>query len=287
MSSRKLLLIILLPLGALYSNVPEIASLKDIQSGPLKELRTEIAVNLRSVSRKKKPAAELRFFKYRIRENDRFYPVLARFSQDEDTVSSLNGIIHPNDLEAGQILYIPNIRGLFLKKSEYQTEKTESDESAILFLHPQTNEEYILLPGAKKSPGERSLFRGEGFIFPVEDGIQTSGFGMRRDPFSKRMVFHGGIDIAAPSGTPVYASRSGNIAFSGEKGGYGKLVVIDHSFGYETLYGHLSEIRVTEGAEVKKGDLIGYVGSTGRSTGPHLHFELRKNGRKVRPDLKE
>ncbi|MGV3767242.1 MAG: peptidoglycan DD-metalloendopeptidase family protein [Chitinophagaceae bacterium] len=112
----------------------------------------------------------------------------------------------------------------------------------------------------------------------------ASGFGYRIDPIYKMTKFHAGLDFSAPQGTPVYASANGTISVAGNLGnGYGNHVVIRHGYGYETLYGHLYKIKARNGQKVKRGEIIGYVGSTGKSTGPHLHYEVHRNGVKVDP----
>ncbi|MEQ9363564.1 MAG: M23 family metallopeptidase, partial [Leptospirales bacterium] len=117
-------------------------------------------------------------------------------------------------------------------------------------------------------------------------GRVSSSYGMRSDPFTRRQTFHGGLDIAAPRGTPVHASRGGKvIRVAGDAKGYGKLVVIEHKFGYKTYYGHLSAILVRKGQKVSADQIIGRVGATGRATGPHLHFEVRKNGQRKNPSV--
>ena len=103
---------------------------------------------------------------------------------------------------------------------------------------------------------------------------RTSGFGARIDPFTGRYAFHPGIDFAGPWGAPVHATAPGTVVFAGNRGGYGNMVEIDHGFGIHTRYGHLSAITVQVGAQVDKGAAIGRVGSTGRSTGPHVHYEV-------------
>jgi murein DD-endopeptidase MepM/ murein hydrolase activator NlpD len=114
-------------------------------------------------------------------------------------------------------------------------------------------------------------------------GRVTSHYGYRTDPFTGRYEFHEGVDIKAPWGTPVRATAEGKVVFAGWKPGYGKTVIIRHAFGYTTLYGHLSKIRVRRGRWVKSGDVIGYVGSSGRSTGPHVHYEVWRYSRKLNP----
>jgi len=121
-------------------------------------------------------------------------------------------------------------------------------------------------------------------------GRISSPFGMRPDPFTGKQAFHSGVDIAADSGTPVYAIQDGIVIHSGPKGGYGNCVIIDHYYPdvpqiprLQTKYGHNSSIVVNVGDTVRRGQVISYVGSTGRSNGPHLHFEVTYNGMYVNP----
>jgi murein DD-endopeptidase MepM/ murein hydrolase activator NlpD len=112
----------------------------------------------------------------------------------------------------------------------------------------------------------------------------ASGFGYRVDPVYKTVKFHAGLDFAAPLGTPIYATADGIVRVAGNLGnGYGNHVVVNHGYGYETLYGHMYRIGVKNGHRVKRGEVIGYVGSTGKSTGPHCHYEVHKNGRPLDP----
>ena len=120
-------------------------------------------------------------------------------------------------------------------------------------------------------------------VAPVA-GTVTDGYGVRSNPFGgEEPEFHGGLDIAAPTGTPVVAAGTGTITFAGWHNGYGQLVVIDHGNGYQTRYGHLSAIDAGLGANVTRGELVGRVGSTGRSTGAHLHYEVRVGDRHTNP----
>jgi len=109
------------------------------------------------------------------------------------------------------------------------------------------------------------------------------GFGERTDPFSGEGAMHTGVDISAPTGTPVLATADGIVTFAEWFSGYGQLVIVDHANGYETYYAHLSRFGVVEGQEVRRGDQIGAVGSTGRVTAPHLHYEVRIGGAPVNP----
>ena len=119
--------------------------------------------------------------------------------------------------------------------------------------------------------------------WPVDGGYVSSEFGGRANPFDGSGDYHPGIDIAEDYGAPIYASASGYVQRAGWYGGYGNYVNISHDYGYSTAYGHMSSIKVNAGDYVQKGQVIGYVGSTGYSTGPHLHFEVLLNGEQVNP----
>jgi murein DD-endopeptidase MepM/ murein hydrolase activator NlpD len=120
-------------------------------------------------------------------------------------------------------------------------------------------------------------------IKPVPGGRITDGFGYRRHPILKRILFHYGLDFSSDRGTPVLATADGYVNFTGINGGYGKFISINHKYGYETKYGHLQKIYVRNGQFVKRGDKIGEVGNTGRSTAPHLHYEVHYKGKAVDP----
>jgi len=109
-------------------------------------------------------------------------------------------------------------------------------------------------------------------------GVLTSGFGPRKDPINGEARFHKGVDIGAPIGTPIHAVRGGTVVFAGPDGGHGNMIVVDHGNGIKTRYAHCSAIGVAVGQEVAPNEVIGAVGSTGHSTGPHLHFEVWENG---------
>src|SRR5215510_9741506 len=120
------------------------------------------------------------------------------------------------------------------------------------------------------------------FVLPVE-GQRTSVYGMRQHPIDHEERLHSGMDIAAPAGTPIQAAAAGQVVFSGTQAGYGNVVVIQHEEGYSTLYAHNTANLVSVGTTVSQGQPIAMVGSTGRSTGPHLHFEVRKDGKRLDP----
>lgn len=152
---------------------------------------------------------------------------------------------------------------------------------------------------ANDDPGYRSLFMSwkklDGLdnkaagaisipsIKPVTEMSFSSGFGVRVDPFRRTAAMHPGVDLPGPQGTPIYATADGVVSYAQWMNGYGNLVELDHGKGLATRYGHLSKILVGENQHVHRGDLIALMGSTGRSTGSHLHYEVRIDGRAVNP----
>ncbi|GAB4162093.1 MAG: M23 family metallopeptidase [Cyanobacteria bacterium J069] len=129
----------------------------------------------------------------------------------------------------------------------------------------------------------RVVIRGNGIMSIPADGRLTSGFGYRVHPILGYRRFHAGVDFGAPTGTPIRSANNGVVIYSGWYGGYGRAVIVDHGGGITTLYAHTSRVYVSEGQTVNRGEAIAAVGSTGFSTGPHLHFEVRKNGEPVDP----
>ncbi len=173
--------------------------------------------------------------------------------------------------------------------SQYLIKKLQTDrktyEQAERELASQSDKLTKMLRGTTASSGG-NIVTTAGFLRPVGGPI-TSPFGWRQHPIFGSRTFHSGIDIGAPFGSPVKASNSGSVVYVGWYGGYGKVVIVNHG-NYNgkptsTLYAHLSSYSVSNGATVAKGQIIGHVGSTGYSTGPHLHFEVRENGSPVNP----
>ncbi len=134
-----------------------------------------------------------------------------------------------------------------------------------------------------KFKDNRQLFAHIPAIDPIRGGIISDGFGMRYHPILHMKLMHEGIDLVADVGTPVHATGAGVVSYVGQRGGYGNVVEIDHGFGYSTVYGHLEKALVREGQSVKRGQVIALSGDSGLSTGPHLHYEVIKNGVHVNP----
>ena len=167
--------------------------------------------------------------------------------------------------------------------SESPDELISTSELMIEKLVMQIEKENEQRSQSKSSRGtDKSILEALPSIRPI-DGVITSEFGMREHPVYRRILFHTGTDFSAPVGTKVMVTADGTVAFSGFDRGYGKKVVIDHGNGYLTIYAHLSKAVIRQGQHVRQGDTIAFSGNTGLSTGPHLHYEVRKDNIVVNP----
>jgi murein DD-endopeptidase MepM/ murein hydrolase activator NlpD len=167
-------------------------------------------------------------------------------------------------------------------------EKTVKDENHITWWNRLRDGDVLFVPDVRPVRMLRewhNYFSNRGFFGdPLATwGAWTSGFGLRTDPLTGEERHHKGIDLRAKYGDPVYAAASGKVIFTGVSGGFGNLIQIKHAQGYISFYGHLSKIYAKRGQKVRRGTLIGRVGATGRVTGPHLHFEIHKNGKAINP----
>jgi murein DD-endopeptidase MepM/ murein hydrolase activator NlpD len=229
---------------------------------------------------------------YRVEKGDMIGDLALKFGLNQDTIISYNAIKNTRLLQIGQVLKIPNQDGiLYTVKNGDSLEKIaesyQSDREAIrtvneLFsdtIHPDT---VLFIPKARLDWVNLQEINGDLFIWPLSGRI-SSNYGFRANPITGARQFHTGIDIAAVEGAPIRAAMSGRVTFAGWSDVFGNYVVINHHSGYRTLYGHMSLIRVKNGALVGTGQRIGDVGSTGVSTGPHLHFTVYKNGVTVNP----
>jgi murein DD-endopeptidase MepM/ murein hydrolase activator NlpD len=224
---------------------------------------------------------------YRVREGDTFSGIAERFGLDLDTVASINrewgrGV---HLLRVGEAIKIPNQNGIFLRAGP-DLEGLCSEKEVPCEVVLQVNRvgrgqvaagTELFFPGVQHTGIERSVVTGTAFLRPVA-GWLSSRFGYRRDPFSDAMHYHRGVDLAAPLGSAVRAALDGKVVAVSYDSVLGNYVLLRHQIGYSSLYGHLQQVLVRPGASVSRGQKIGTVGSTGKSTGPHLHFEVRKNG---------
>jgi murein DD-endopeptidase MepM/ murein hydrolase activator NlpD len=192
-----------------------------------------------------------------------------------------------NDQLAQLQLFASEVSMAYGLKQKLEGPADISHEGRLLPTVPESLAEYDLLRTANLSSYSHRYFRSwqtniRPSIWPVEGRLQ-SHFGKRMDPFSGEGALHRGVDITASTGTPVRAAADGVVLHANVMNGYGKVVIIDHSNGFETYYAHLSRFSVVAGQEIRQGELVGAVGSTGRATAPHLHYEVRRYGNPQNP----
>ena len=271
----------------------ELASIDYTKNETLQSIRKDIKDSIFTVMSKRDSAnlPELKFYKYKVKKDESFWIVLSKSGLDMDTLISVNNLTSPYQVEEGTVLFIPNMRGVVVTGDDKEGLAKILSENRVDIVYVKNanksenlDKDFIFIPCGKISNLERSMFLGSAFISPIKTGKTTSKFGTRRDPFNEnRFRFHRGVDIGCPIGTNIYSARAGRVTFAGYADGYGKLVILEHEHGYTTYYGHLSKFNIKEGDRVGAGQSIALSGNTGRTTGPHLHFEIRRHGRALNP----
>jgi murein DD-endopeptidase MepM/ murein hydrolase activator NlpD len=254
--------------------------------------------------RKRKFTEPVKVTDYVIKGGDTLWKIANAFDLDVNSLFGSNKISETDVLKVGSTIRVPNQDGIFVTVKAGETVKGLASEYGIFEEAIRSANELapdaalvkgreIFMPGAKvmafvETPkGRKAVVKEKvnavkGFGWPVVGKI-SSPFGWRRDPVRGGRDFHTGLDIRAPGGRQIVASAAGKVVHSGWMGGYGKTVVIQHPGGITTLYGHCSKLLVKAGANVRRGERIALVGSTGRSTGNHVHFEVRKGGSPTNP----
>ncbi len=232
---------------------------------------------------------------YKVQAGDTISGITKKFGlKNISTLIGVNDIDNVRQLSAGQQLKIPSLDGLLYTVKPGNSLAGLSAKFGItledildvndLDSETLTAGQQLFIPGARLDSERLQQALGTLFKIPILTRYRiTSPFGNRPDPFTGLKSFHTGVDLACPMGTPVIASSSGTVSFVGYSNIFGNYVIIKHSGGYQTLYGHLSKILAAKGQWVSQGTRVGLVGSTGYSTGPHLHFTVFKNGKLVDP----
>ncbi|MDR2921713.1 MAG: M23 family metallopeptidase [Treponema sp.] len=235
-------------------------------------------------------AGTLTIYRYVPNNEDSIFSLAARCMIPYSTLASVNRMSNSSMFESGKPLLIPSAPGIFVPReprSDIEFLLASSrfppvDDAYAEIVMNGIN--YYFFPGMEFNSTERAFFLNTGFRFPLRSYRLTSSFGMRRNPVTGNMRLHQGIDLAAPAGTEVHAAADGVVTEIGNDPVYGNYIIIKHTNNWASLYGHLQRVGTTLRTNVKSGTIIGWVGSTGQSTGPHLHFELRQNGRARDPD---
>lgn len=242
---------------------------------------------------KKVPNFEIPTFEiYTVKQGDSLSKIASMHKQRLDILRANNPQVG-RVLKIGDKLQIATANGIFYKVKSgdsvfkiAQKYKVKSDDimkyNKLTDSNLKVGQKLYLHNPSLKSVSTGSVRSGTNFRMPVAYKGVTSPFGRRRHPVLKRYIYHKGVDLRAHY-TQMFASRSGKVSYAGWMSGYGKLIIIKHSGGYETRYAHLNNIYVKVGQKVNRGALIGKTGMTGRVTGPHLHFEIRKNNNPLDP----
>lgn len=235
------------------------------------------------------------FQNYTVRSGDSISTISRKFGlANISTLIAVNNIVNVRTIYSGQVLRIPSVDGIM-----YRVSSGDSLNSLSVRFHVSVEEILdandlssdilpegmeLFIPGVKMDTDSLKKAMGELFIYPITAHWRlTSKFGPRRDPFTGVASNHTGIDMACPTGTPIRAAMSGRVVFAGWSNIFGNYIIINHGNGYQTLYGHMSKTLAKQGEIVDQNTKIGLVGSTGYSTGPHLHFTVYKNGNLVDP----
>ena len=228
---------------------------------------------------------QLVVYSYTPDSDDTLFGIAARLSVPYSAVATLNGMSNAS-LEGYAPILVPNIPGVFLPLApvsdlEHVMTDIRADFQSTVVMIPSADGPvpFRFFPGEDFLPDERRSFLGLLFRHPLPNGILSSPYGPRTNPISGLPTYHYGADFSAPSGTPVRAARGGVVTSVDRGPVLGLSVTVAHTGGFETVYGHLRSTVVTLNQEVSSGMILGQVGSTGLTTGSHLHFEIRQNGR--------
>lgn len=239
---------------------------------------------------------ELTYTVYKVKQGDMISLLAESFGVTQDTLISINEIKQSRLLQIGQYLRIPNMPGInYSVKTDGETVhsiaasfKVSEDKCSIVnnltLNEPLKAGQQLFVPDAEMDWVTKQEINGDLFVKPLKSTfVYTSYFGWRDSPFTGERSYHNGIDMAAVTGTKIYAALYGKVTTAGWSDSYGNYVIVTHHSGYKTLYGHMSAINVTVGQVVTTNTVLGRVGSTGKSTGPHLHFTVFKNNVAVDP----
>jgi murein DD-endopeptidase MepM/ murein hydrolase activator NlpD len=237
-------------------------------------------------------AENLTIYQYATRQGDDLQSLAARTNIPQWALASLNRLTGPVAFETGTVLLLPSCPGIFIPETqESDLEKLigatrlgrgESVELRIRIAGRQ--QIFHFFPGVDFTATEMAYFLNSGFFrFPLQGYRISSSYGIRENPVTGNVRLHQGIDLAAPEGTEVYAAAAGTVIEIGDDPVYGIYIILSHRDRWTSLYGHLQRVETVLRSNVNSGTLIGRVGTTGQSTGPHLHFELRQDGRALDP----
>lgn len=247
--------------------------------------------------------SDLYYTVYKLKNGETASLVASMFKISLDTILSVNGVTNATRMATGTYLRIPSLNGILYEvskegetledivRSENKLKKINLDTVYLSKINNVGVNEALsvghtlFLYGDKLTNDQRAEISGTSFKKPLKSSYYISSpFGWRVNPFdASKRSYHNGLDMACPTGTPIYSTAAGTVVTAGYTSVYGNYVIIKHTSGYKSLYGHMSQINVKYGQYVDQGTIIGKVGSTGQSTGPHLHFTIYKNDKAISP----
>jgi murein DD-endopeptidase MepM/ murein hydrolase activator NlpD len=276
-------------------DIPEITRM-DSRNTSFRQFISDVENNRRRLagirSSPLQTAEHLTIYQYTTRAEDDLFSVAARCNIPYSALASLNRLNSPTSLEEGKVILLPSCPGIFIPadvESDLEiligASRSGAQESVELKINiSEKNNVFHFFPGADFTPTERAFFLNPNFFkFPLRNYRITSSFGIRANPVTGNILMHQGLDLAAPAGTEVFSAADGIVTEIGENPIYGIYIIVNHRDRWTSLYGHLQKVETSLQTNVRAGTLIGRVGSTGQSTGPHLHFELRQDGKAIDP----
>ncbi|MCL2791985.1 MAG: M23 family metallopeptidase [Spirochaetaceae bacterium] len=282
-------LIIVFPVYAdnsIYINYPKITVLNNSDIF-FRQISSDITLSYRNNFRGRVP---LSIYRYTPRRGETLFSIASRLNIPYESISTLNRMSSINEFNAERELLIPNQPVLFIPERpssdiEYILTSRNVQGNNEFFINrvDGSREKFTYIKNERFNGTERAFFLSTFFRFPIEKGRITSRYGFRISPITGERHFHSGIDIAAPTGTPVFAAGRGVVVANGYNAVLGNYIIIKHPGSLYTVYGHLKQSFVVLNKQINSGTIIGEVGSTGLSTGPHLHFEVRSGGRTENP----
>lgn len=269
----------------------QLESVAPAETAPEKSAKPAPAASKQPAPAKKPERVQV--LRHEVRPGESIWRLAKKYNVSVTTIVNANKIKEKTVIQPGDSLRIPDRTGVFHKTVKKESlaelarrykispEAVKRANGIAGNLLPPGKE--VFLPGAKPLP-EIHYVKQKVFAWPIRAKNRlTSGFGWRVHPISGSRAFHTGIDIGAARGTPILAAADGVVVFSGDGGSYGNMVILRHKNGLYTVYGHASKLIAKKGKYVKRGQKIALVGSTGASTGPHLHFEVKSTERHVNP----
>lgn len=243
-----------------------------VNNNILKQYKSDLNENRRRL-KVNEPLLPLQFYRYSVTPEDTIFSVSSRFNLNYDTIATLNSIENQLFFKEYRFIIIPNCLGTFTpnRKNDSQEEINLGDR-VVYFT-----------PGMEMSKKDRTSFLISPFTSPLKKMKITSPFGHRENPFSGMSELHPGIDLKAKVGTKIFSPYQGIIKVSSYNDFLGNYLIIDHGMGYTSHYYHLERVKFKKGYMLNQGEHVGFTGNSGRSTGPHLHFEIRKEDEVINP----